>query len=468
MAFLLSRPRWYKLLIVVGWLPFVALCLYNQPYLDDYWTGRLGREQGIWQPQAWLFQHWTGRFASTLACVALNPLSYGWLSGVKLTACLNILLKGGMLWLALRRFSQQHLAKLEALWLAAGLALVYVCLVPDKYATLYSFTDWAVYQLPAAVLLLVPVALDGMQRAARPAQRRRWGVAAAVGTVTAAGSNEMTLTLLGWLLLTGLGVSLYRRQTHSARIWAGLLFMLLLAGAVALSAPGNYERLQTYGSAPIAGVLAVGRHWAQSVAYIFTLPTTLLIVALPLVLVPLGIRLLPGRAPGFRLPLGVGAVVVVVGTALGALPYSIIEQPLERPVNVLQWWMLLGWLGACWASLPQGAPPRYPQAVRNLVAVMLGVALTFPVGRAWLELTQNAPSYARQWQARRKTLELARTQGHREVNLAPIVGIEPRHTLIRGYDNQPDARNVRNANLAAWYGVDSVRTDPARMAGAYF
>ena len=468
MALPFTHTRWYKLLIIIGGIPFVALCFYNQPYLDDYWTGRLGRDEGIWQTQAWLFYHWTGRFASTLACVGLNPLSYGWMSGVKLTALLNICFKIGGLWLALRCFTSRQLAKGESLWLAAGLTLTYACLVPDKYATLYSFTDWAVYQLPAVVLLLIPVAIDQMQRATTRYQRRLWCVGAVLGTIGAAGSNEMTIVLAGCLLLTGFGLSLYRHQRHAARIWLALLLVLLLAGSIAVGAPGNYERMKTYGPAPIAKVLVIGRYWARSISYIFTQPATLLTLGLPLLLMPLGVRLLPGRPPGLQIPLHVGAAIVFGGTALGALPYSIFEAPFERPLNVLEWWLLLGWLAACWAAVPANNPPVLPAAVWQLVALLLVIASTFPIGRAWIELAINAPSYAEQWQHRYQTLRKAREQGIKKVRLAPILNIKPHHTLIRGYDNQPNVNNIRNLNVAAWYGLDSVQTNPELMSNALF
>lgn len=468
MVFPLTRPLWHKLFIVVGGLPFIALCFYNQPYLDDYWTGRLGRDEGIWQSQAWLFTHWTGRFATTAACVGLNPLSYGWTSGVKLTALLNICLKLGVLGFAIRHLTGQRLPQKENRWLAAGLALTYACLVPDKYATIYSFTDWAVYQLPALLLVLVPVAIDRMQRAATRHQRRWWSAGAVVGTVAAAGSNEMTIVLMGWVLAVGFGVSVYRRQRQCTRIWAGLLVVLLVAGGVTVGAPGNYQRLKTYGPEPFGKATVIGLYWARSISYIFTQPATLLTLGLPLLLRPLGVRLLPARPPGLRMPLLVGAAIVFGGTVLGALPYSILEAPFERPVNVLEWWLLLGWLLACWASLPASEPPSVPAAVRHLMGVLLVVATAFPISRAWMELVVNAPSYASQWQERHQILRKASAQGIKKVTMAPILHIRPFHTLIRGYDNQPDARNIRNVNVAAWYGLDSVRTNPRLMPSALF
>jgi hypothetical protein len=161
-------------------------------------------------------------------------------------------------------------------------------------------------------------------------------------------------------------------------------------------------------------------------------------------------------------------MIVFCGTILGALPYSIFEAPFERPVNVLEWWLLLGWLAACWASLPDNSPPVVPAAVRQLVALLLVVATAFPISRAWVEVAVNAPSYAKQWQERYQMLREASEQGIRKVRFTPILNIKPRHTLIRGYDNQPDAKNIRNVNVAAWYGLDSVQTNPQLMSHALF
>lgn len=468
MKFSVLQPRWYKVAIILFWLPFIALCYFNQPYLDDYWTGRMGRDEGIWHTQYYLFFAWTGRFGSTFSCVVLNPLSYNWPNGVKLTALLNIGLKVGILWGAIRSLTARCVSAGAAFWLAAGIALTYVCLVPDKYATLYSFTDFAVYQIPAALLLLVPIAIERVHRAASLASRYRWALVAAVATAAASASNEMTLALLGWVLTVGFSISVLRRQRKSAYIWGGLLLLLLLSGSIAIAAPGNYERLKTYSPDAISTSATLLHRIALSIKHIFTEPSTLLTLALPLLLAPLGIRLLPARPPGLHLPLAVGAAVIFVGTLLGALPYSIILAPLERPVNVLEWWLLVGWLAACWASLPANGSVAIPKSIQQVVALALLVALCVNGSRAWQELLLNGRSYGQQWQARHQALASAKLHGVKVVELRPIIGIQPRHILIRGYDNQPGFSNIRNVNIAKWYAIDSVRTNPKLMHQALF
>lgn len=468
MKFSALQPQWYKLAIVLFWLPFIALCYFNQPYLDDYWTGRMGRDDGIWHTQSYLFFTWTGRFASTFTCVALNPMSYNWLNGVKLTALINISLKTGVLWVAIRSLTNRYLSGRDALWLATGVALIYVCLVPDKYATLYSFTDFAVYQIPAALLLVVPVAIERVHRSASSASRRCWALVAAFTTIAASASNEMTLALLGWVLTVGFTISIHRRQIKSSFIWGSLLLLLLLSGGIAVAAPGNYERMKTYGSHPIPNLTELAHRMAVSIKYIFTEPSTLLTLCFPILLAPLGVRLFPARPPGLHFPLVIGAFLVFVGTFLGALPYSILLAPLERPVNVLEWWLLLSWLAACWASLPTDAPVAVPKSIQQMVALALLIAICINGSRAWQELLISGQSYGQQWQDRYTTLVLAKHHGIRVVEMKPIIGIQPRHTLIRGYDNQPNFNNIRNVNIAKWYGLDSVRTNPKLMHEALF
>ncbi len=103
-----------------------------------------------------------------------------------------------------------------------------------------------------------------------------------------------------------------------------------------------------------------------------------------------------------------------------------------------------------------------------MVALALMVAICINGSRAWQELLLNGCSYGQQWQARYQSLASAKRRGIKVVEMQPIVGIQPRHTLIRGYDNQPNFRNIRNVNIAKWYGIDSVRTNPQLMHKALF
>ena len=468
-----KRNFLWKAALLFSWFPFLALSYYAQPFLDDYWNGAMGRDLGFVQASVFQFNNWSGRFFTNALLIALNPLSYGWLGGIKLVGVLSTLLKFGSLLWAARVLSARHLSRSAAAWLAAGILLFYYAALPDKYGSIYSFTYWGVYQAPCLLLLLVPLAVLKYHQLAGQPNRWLYLAAAAVGSICAAASNEMTLVLLGWVFLVGAGLSLYRRQWANASLWIGLGVLLGLSGIVSVVlAPGNHSRMQQEFVAQVSfapGVLLP--RIAKAFKYILTDASTLVIVVVPLLFYSLGQRLLAVRPAGLQLPFALGVVVVFAGLILGALPYNIVGYPaLERPVNVLDWWLLLSWLVVCWASVPvAAAPARLPRAVVLLAALAVACVLAPSIGRAWLELLVDARPYQRQYTERYARLRQAAQQGQKEVVLDPIKHVTPRYILIRNevgtendYDVQRNAANMNNVRMAKWFGVDSIKLKAAQ------
>ncbi|GGF27964.1 DUF6056 family protein [Hymenobacter cavernae] len=378
--------------------------------------------------------------------------------------------KLGILWLGLRRLTTNQLAGATAGWLAVGLTLLYLAIVPDVYSAVYYFTDVAVYQLPALLLVVVPLAVDQAQRAPAASSRRRWLLVAGIGTLAAAGSTELNIVLLGWLILVGFAVSLYRRQAISARIWFGLGVLLLVVGLVGLSAPGNYVRMRV-DSAPATSLPQAFRRLVKAVRLVFPSFSLNSVLLLPLLLAPLGVRLLPGRPRGLAFPLLLSTAFLLIGVVLGCLPYAFIWEATipTRAVNVLLWWLLLGWPVACWAALPMTAPAvPLGHSARLLIALYLTATIALVSWRAWLEWTLEAPQYAQQWQARYTLFRRAAQQPKTKLTIAPMVNITPRHILIHGYDIRPYYHFYINWQTAGWFGLDSVRTDPKQNNRAAF
>ncbi|MBC8081999.1 MAG: hypothetical protein H7Z21_02205 [Hymenobacter sp.] len=449
-------------------LPFLALCWYNQPYLCDFSVSTDALAHGIWEAQPYLFQTWSGRYFTNFLLLAANPLSYQWLTGVRLTAATGQLLRLAALYLAIRGLTGRHLRRREAGLLAAGLALLYVALAPKKFAVLFYFTEIVVYEVGAWLLLLVPVAVERLHRAPSQATRRAWGVAASLGTVAAAGSNELTLVLLGWVLAVGAGLSIYRRQGRSLRVWLGLGALLLVCGTVSVLAPGNAARQQLDGAVvPAASVWEAVSRLAVLLRYLFVEPALLIIPVLTLVLGPLGTRVLPARPPGLRLPLPLSAAILVGGVVLGTIPYALmLPHPplLTRATNVLVWWWLLGWVLATWASLPSapavvliGSP-----AVRTLLGGVLCLIMLIPSTQAYLDLGYDAPEYARQWQARFKVLARAARTPHSQLEVPPLPPLTYRRIFHPSDDIAPYSSYGVNTRLATWFGIDSVRVAAPR------
>ncbi|HEX8425057.1 hypothetical protein [Hymenobacter sp.] len=447
----------------LGLLPFVVLCLYNQPYLCDFSVSSDTFNYGIWGAQPYLFQQWSGRYFSNFLLYVANPLSYRWLDGVKLTAAVSYLLRIGVLYLAVRCLTNQQLRHREAGLFAAGLTLLYIALAPYKFSVLYYFTEIVVYQVATWLLLLVPLAVERVHRASGRAARKAWGILAVLGTIAAAGSNELTLVQLGCILALAAGMSLYRRQYHSFRIWTGLGVLLIICGTVSVLAPGNSVRQHLDGAVvPAASAWETTSRLVVLLRYLFVEPAMLIIPVLTLVLGPLAARTLPARPPGLRLPLLLSVAVLVTGVVLATAPYALmLPRPLllPRATNAIVWWWLLGWIVAAWASLPP-APAVVPvasTAMRTLLGLVVFVIIAIPSARAYLDLRYDAPEYARQWDYRFKELRRASHTPRVPLEVPPLPPLTNRFNFLPPDDLSTMYDFGVNTRLATWFGVDSVR-----------
>ena len=466
-----NRNFFLKAALLFCWVPFIVLGYYAQPFLDDYWNGSVARDLGFVQAWAYQFNNWSGRFFTNALLVGLNPLGYSWLGGIKLVGPVSTLLKLGMLLWAGRVLSAGRLSRANVAWLAGGLLLFYYTVLPDKYGSIYSFTYWAVYQVPCLLMLAVPLAVIEYHRRANAPGRWVYLAVAAIGSVCTAASNEMSFLLLGWVLAVCAAVSLYRRQWTNAYVWIFLGLLLAASGFVSIVlAPGNHSRMQAEFSANTSYAPAVLLpRVAKALKYLLTDTGTLVIFAIPLLLRTLGKKLIAVRPAGLHLPFSLGVLVIIAGLILGALPYNIVGYPaLERPVNVLYWWLLISWLVVCWASLPATDEQRgLPRAVVLFTSLAVACIVVPTVGRAWLELLVDAPAYQRQYDARYQTLRHVAAQAPQQqkiATLAPIEGVTPRYILIRdevgtqsSYDVQTKASATNNIRIANWFGLDSVR-----------
>ncbi|MGI4824446.1 MAG: DUF6056 family protein [Janthinobacterium lividum] len=475
-----SSFRLFPLAALAGaLLPFLLLCRFNQPYLDDFAWATLFRTHGFWYAQSYLYHHLNGRFVSSFLLTAGNPLSYGGPHILGLANLAIIALTIGSLWFSLHSLLQRALRPLGTFTLAGGLFLFFIALIPDIYSALYWFASQVTHHLSSLLLLLVPVSVVRFHQATQRVSKMGWWSVAATGALFTGGASELVTLLLGWFLLAACGVSLVRRQGYQARIWASLLFVLAAAAVLVVVAPSNIHRLQP-ATADLSGIAAqLAQFWqpywlAQALLRFFFRPGTAFLLVFPLLLAPLRPVLVAVRPRGLRLPLGVSAGVLLGGVLLGAflLQLEVAGHDLSsRCANVLVWWLLLGWLVACWAALPQVpvAPSRWSnQVVRYSIGALLVVFLAAPVRRAWHEVLLDAPAWQRQCGQRYKLLQrLARTTPHVNVQVLPIRQVVPHYVLIRGYDIATSYNSPYNRDMAAYFGVDSVRVDPTARQAAF-
>jgi hypothetical protein len=458
------------LALALALLPFFALSFYNSPFWDDFGMALMVRQEGFWQAQKSFYLNWGGRYATCFAQTLGNPLSYGWLDGMHYVP---LLILGGTLaalYLSLRELSSRHLSRGAAGRSAALLLLLCLAWMPTIYPLFYWFCASTGYQLGIILLLLIPVAGLRALRATSAGQRWRWYGLAQLSTVVVVGLNEIALLLVGWLLLVLLVNTWRIGQRRAAACWGGLLVTAVVAGCVAVLAPGNWVRM--YGPtgkamAPAVQLGPVLRYGGENIVAFLTKPTHVMaLLLLALLLGPLLVRVRHWRPVGFRLPLWAGGVVLGVGVVISFLFHALItpNPPPGRTTSFIWLWLFLGWAAVLWAAIPTQVPAAVRRILRYGQRLAAGITLFLLAAgverNAWTEWLRNAPTWRAQNEARFAQMRQAARRGQRVLVVPPFSGITPRHVSILGENlfHHPNNsfQHHNNGVTAHWFGLDSV------------
>ena len=428
------RLLFLRLLLALTLAPFLLLTAFNQPFFDDFRNAYWAREHGIWGVQSWLFQTWTGRFTSTFFMSVLNPVTYGWLGGVKVVAAVMFVAQWASIAHLLRALFHTALRAsctwATAIW-TAGLLLALFCnAAPAPFSFLYWFCGAVAYQLP----------LIGLLNFAALAIRAGWGPAqgqwrsaslASVPLVLALVGNELTL-VQAVPVLALLGYTL----PHAARpkLW---LWLALggLATMVAVMAPGNWARALAMAppTDPLHAYrwLVLGPRTAYSIVLFLIRPMvglSLLAAAATGLWLGFRQRTIVRLAPISRRSWGLALLAFGMLNSIGFLlfRYLIVGAPLMRAQNEILLVMLISVAALAWIAaqqLPQLAAweprlLRYGRWPATLLAV--GLIGAGHVPEAWRELSTSAAPFDAQMQARFAALRAAHRSGQPAIVLPPL------------------------------------------------
>ena len=433
----LNKPQRLILLLRLGLLlglaPFLLLTAFNQPFFDDFRNAYWTRQHGTAGVQAWLYLTWTGRYTSTVFMTVLNPVTYGWLAGVKVAAAAFFLAQWASLAHVIRALFHTALRVActwgTAFW-AAGLVLLLFCnAAPAPFSFLYWYCGAVAYQLPLIGLLnFVALAL----RAGWDSPHRHWqfAIGACVPLIFALVGNELTLVqavpvlaLLGWLL-----------PPAARRAWWLWLAVGAVAAAVAIVAPGNWVRARAM--APHDPLYAY--RWLALVprsAY-----SVLLFLARPIIAGSVLAAAGTGWWLGARHQAGGGVHISLsrrqwqgLLLAFGALHfagfllfrYLTVAAPLKRALNEILLVLLLSvavlaWLAAQEQTKPMVAKLNWLSSGAVPILLLVGVLLTGHVPEAWRELLGSAAPFDAQMQARFAQLRTAHRNGQHTATLPPL------------------------------------------------
>ncbi|GAB3864871.1 hypothetical protein GCM10028824_02970 [Hymenobacter segetis] len=472
---LAHKPAVVFLTLAVLLLPYLALCGYNQPFWDDYGNAALARDRGALPALRHLYTTWTGRYTAGLWLTALNPLTYGWEAGVRWFALALFGATAGVQALALRTLTAARLGWGAALaWSGAWLqGQLYT--MPSVNSGFYWFASTVTYQVATLLFVLVPVAVLRAGRAPTALGRAAWYGVAGMAAVGVAGSNELALLLLLWLLAVLTAATWRRGTTGSRRAWLALLLLTAGAGAVAVLAPGNFARMAYETKSASPGIVhVIGRAVAVTVMFLTEPRQLTALVVAPLLLARLGYRTRHWRPAALRLPLAWSLGIVLAGLFAALLLLSRTWQgyPAVRSLNFLWFWLLSGWLVALWAALPDQLSPAQARRRHWLASLrlpaLLYVVLLASGGterNAWREWLENAASWKAQNEARAATIRAARARGQRTVVVEGFQNLLPHHILVLGEPLGTNPASHLNRAVADWYQVDSLRVSTPYLDG---
>lgn len=131
-------------------LPFLFLCLYNEPSLDDYSYAASALKKSFCQNQIYNYLHWGSRYTAT-GILIINPIIYNWLGGYKLISFFMIIL---FILAGYYMFSVITKSTKLSLVLTSFLGFIYLFLLPDVTSAFYWLPGSATYHFANILSLL--------------------------------------------------------------------------------------------------------------------------------------------------------------------------------------------------------------------------------------------------------------------------------------------------------------------------
>ncbi|UOQ99274.1 hypothetical protein MUN81_07185 [Hymenobacter sp. 5317J-9] len=423
-----------RLGLVLALAPFVALMAFNHPFFDDFRTAYWTHEHGAWGMQRWFYLTWSGRFTSTFFMTVLNPVTYGWLEGVRPAVFLIFGLQWASIAFLLRTVFHTVLRASftwgTAHWTTALLLAVFCNATAAPFSFLYWFCGVVVYQLTLLSLLTFAALALRAGWGPAPAQWRSAGWAC-VPLVLAVAGNELTM-LQAVPVLALLGYALPRAARPKWWLW------LAVAGATAAAAvlaPGNWLRVAA--TAPPTDPLHAYR-------WLVLGPRTAYTMALFLLQPLNALSLLAAVAAGLWLGLRSGASALsqrvaawprrhwwALLLAFGALHTAgvllfrlvLVGPPLHRARNEMLLLLLVTALALAWLVAQHPAVAQRARRLRRYAPALGLLAGLFVVGNvpvAWRELATAAAPFDAQMQTRYTLLRQAARAGQPTVTLPPL------------------------------------------------
>jgi hypothetical protein len=267
---------------VVVILPFLVLCRYNLPSSDDFYDYMLAQKWGVHAATAHYYWNWSGRFATHLLTMTLNPLRFGMELGGILTALTGI----GLMIFCCWNISVIHARvsfNSEAKWILFPFyVLLFFAYLPFPNETIYWFTGTMAY-MPGLAAIIGWIRITYSDKK----WNKRNVVLAAALSFFIGGSNEINIFIFSWILC----LTIYKIRGNRLYLICSIL-LFSVAAILELSAPGSKERMRYFTETAGNPTADFGWSLRQAISYLWHIlrdwtrstPLILIAVVLPLIL----------------------------------------------------------------------------------------------------------------------------------------------------------------------------------------
>lgn len=230
-------------MLLVAIFPFFALCAFVHPSADDYSMVWLVKSSSFWQYQKDMYLGWTGRYAANFL-EALHPMRFGslWLYRL-IPAVLMILLYCSIVFL-LNSITGKVFRKFTRHLIALSFFALYLNIFPSTAESVYWLPGGIEYLL-AGILSIFVIAL--LVRSGNRNDAHRWLklIPASLAVLVVGGLNEISLALLAAILFFALLYIRIRQKRNDFNIFM-IFVLLVVAGTIDISAPGNFIRMSVF------------------------------------------------------------------------------------------------------------------------------------------------------------------------------------------------------------------------------
>lgn len=458
--------KWLAILLLPGcFIPFLILCFYCFPEVDDFSFANITDSYGYVGAQIHWYTTWTGRYFST-AILSFSPIllrSFFLYQVVSLSLFLGTL---HSLYFLTRSLSP-NTKRGHSFLLALAVVLSYLLFLPDITEAFYWFPGSATYQL-ASIFTAYLLGLAIRQETVRPIGKRRW-VWMSILAFAAVGCNEVAMAATALSVTVYYGLYLLReRNFFNERLW--VLVATAVGSAMLVFAPGNALRAEGD-----IGERNFNQIW-EALSLTFADTTNLIGQWFWMPIVPLIILAMlgfSGHSAGRIRWSGLIATVVLVFILILAVIFPTyyiykIPPPL-RTQNFSYWIMILGAVSVGWflspllsarGSIVQGARLYY-----GIIGFLI-VAFIFPgyngVGKAYADLSSgSARAHKNQYMERRELIASCTTP----VCTVPAYSVFPFNTFNSDLDT--DSNEWWNILYGKYNGGKGVSIDYTGLRPVY-